>query len=506
MAEEEKLSEVKNIVTIEDAGLCRKKVIVEIPEDTVKKASDQQYETLRREAMVPGFRKGRAPRRLLEKRFGKDTSEQIKLKLLADASEAALKDNNINVLRDPEIGYEKIQMPETGPFKFDFEVEVRPEFELPELEGIEIEKPIFEVTDEQIDVETGQLRKWSGLWTPREDGTIETDDQVTADVVLKIEGVEDEQKLQNTEIYVRANGFVGDIPVEKLDDLLAGAKVGDEKQVTVDVPKTYVREDYRGKKVDIRMTLKDVKWLKPAEINEAFLTKCHAQSEGELREKMRDVLTDRLEKQSRAEMTEQIYKYLLDNTSFDMPVNIVADQAASILQRQYGNLMMRGLSRQQIEPQMGRLQAASDEQAKKQLKIFFIMDKVAEKFGLEVTEEEINGQIAQLAIQQGQRPERMREEMSRDGSLAQFGLQVREVKCVAKLLESARIKEVQPEKQAKKVKKAASETVERAKEKKTTRTVEKDAADDKARKKGKAPAAEKKPAAKARPTRKKVKE
>ena len=506
MAEEEKLSEVKNIVTIEDAGPCRKKVIVEIMEETVKKAVDQQYETLRREAMVPGFRKGRAPRRLLEKRFGKDTSEQIKLKLLVDASEAALKDNNINVLRDPDIGYEKIQLPESGPFKFDFEVEVRPEFELPGLEGIEIEKPIFEVTDEQIDREIGQLRKWAGLWTPREDGTVETDDQVTADVMLKIEGVDEEQKLQNTEIYVRANGFVGDIPVEKLDDLLAGAKVGDEKQVTVDVPKTYVREDYRGKKVDIRMTLKDVKWLKPAEINEAFLTKYHVQSEDELREKMRDVLADRLEKQSRAEMTEQIYKYLLDNTSFDLPVNIVADQAASILQRQYGNLMMRGLSRQQIEPQMSRLQAASDEQAKKQLKIFFIMDKVAEKFGIEVTEEEINGHIAQLAIQQGQRPERMREEMSRDGSLAQFGLQIREVKCVAKLLESARVKEVQPEKQAKKVKKAAAETVEKAIEKKTTRTVKKDAADDKAKKKGKAPAAKKKPAAKEKPTRKKVKE
>jgi trigger factor len=84
MAEEQEQAVTsKNTVTIEEAGPCKKKVIVEVPEETIKGATDEQYETLRKEALVPGFRKGRAPRRLLEKRFGKETSEQIKLKLLA---------------------------------------------------------------------------------------------------------------------------------------------------------------------------------------------------------------------------------------------------------------------------------------------------------------------------------------------------------------------------------------------------------------------------------------
>ena len=82
MGEEEKESTTaKNTVTIEDAGPCKKKVTVEIPEETVKKATDSQYETLRKDALVPGFRKGRAPRRLLEKRFGKDIGEQVRLAL-----------------------------------------------------------------------------------------------------------------------------------------------------------------------------------------------------------------------------------------------------------------------------------------------------------------------------------------------------------------------------------------------------------------------------------------
>ncbi len=147
MGEEQEAATAKNTVTIEEAGPCKKQVSVEIPEEAIKNATDERYNSLRKEALVPGFRKGRAPRRLLEKRFGKEATEQIKLKLLADASDTAIKDNELNVLGDPDIDFEKIELPTTGPLKFDFEVEVRPEFDLPQLEGIAIEKSKLEVTD-----------------------------------------------------------------------------------------------------------------------------------------------------------------------------------------------------------------------------------------------------------------------------------------------------------------------------------------------------------------------
>jgi len=467
MAEEqEEATALKNTVTIEKAGPCKKKVVIEIPEETIKSATDEQYESLRKEALVPGFRKGRAPRRLLEKRFGKETTEQIKLKLLADASDSAIKDNELDVLRDPDIDFEKIELPETGPLKFDFEVEVRPAFDLPQLEGIPVEKTKLEVTEEQIDREVEQLRKMLGVWTPREEGNVQLDDQVVADAILKAEDVEEEQKLDNIEIYVRPNGFVGAIPVEKLDELLVGANGGDTRRTTVDVPKTYFREEYRGKKVDISITIKDIKWLKPAALDEDFLKRYVAEDETELREKIRDTLQSRLEQQSRTEMTEQIYKYLCDNTEFDLPVDVVAEHSTTLLKRQYSNLLMRGLPREQVDKQMDQLRASSEQQAEEQLKTFFIMDKIAEKLEIDVTEEEINGHIARLAIQRGQRPERMREEMLRDGSLAQFRLQVREQKCIAKLLESAKMTEVKPKKKtdkaAKTAKKETKKTVKKA--------------------------------------------
>jgi len=458
--EEEASATAKNIVTIEEAGPCKKKIAIEIPQESIQGATDKQYNELRREAVLPGFRKGRAPRRLLEKRFGKETGEQIKLKLLAEASEAAIKD--LQVIGDPDIDYEKIEMPEEGPMKLDFEVEVRPEFELPDLDGIPVQRTKLEVGEEQIDREIEQMQKLAGMWTPRDEGAVEVGDQVIADVAIKPEDAEEEDKLGETEIFVRKNGFVGAIPVEKLDELLKGAKPGEKKSTTVEVPKTYVKEEYRGKKVDISIEIKDIKWLKPAELDAALFERIGVEDADELREKIQDRLSTQLEQQSRTEMTDQIYKHLLENTDFDLPLTVVGEQAGTLLQRQYANLLSRGLTREQVEEQMEQLRASSEEQAKEQLKTFFIMDKVADKLEIEVTPEEINGRIAQLALSQGQRPERMREEMARNGSLTQFELEVRQSKCIAKMLESAKITEVEPEKKAKKARKAAKESRKKA--------------------------------------------
>lgn len=475
----------RNTVTVEDAGPCKKKVAIEVPEETIKDMGDEQYRELRRDVVVPGFRKGRAPRRLLEKRFGKETSEQIKLKLLAEASEAAVKDKKLDILTDPDIDYENVKLPETGPLKFEFEVEVRPEFELPPLEGIPVTRPKLEVTDAQVDREIEQLRRWAGIWVPKEDDAVEQGDEVVADVRMNVHPTEEETaeqakaveegkeptpskipesetKLDNTEIHVRPNGFVGAVPVPNLPEILAGAKAGDKKTTTVEIPKTYFREEYQGRTVDIEIDIKEVKYLKPAEVDEQFLQRYRVANEQELRDKIRDNLHDHLESQIRNDMSEQIYQFLLNNTTFELPMNIVARQAGNLLQRQYINLLARGLSREQVEEQMEQLRSSSEEQAKEQLKTFFIMDKVAEKLGVDVSDEEINGHIAQVAVQRGQRPEKLKEQMERDGSLAQFRLDVRQNKCISKLLESANIAEQPPEekKKSKKSKKSAEEKAE----------------------------------------------
>jgi len=476
MAEENETAvseEVKNVVTIEDSGPCKKKVTVEIPAETIKKSLDERYGELRRDAVVPGFRKGRAPVRLLEKRFGSEVSEQIKLKLLADASEAALKDNELNTLGEPYLDYEEVELPEEGPMKFDFEVEVRPEFDLPELEGIAVEKPKTEVDDEQIDEDIETMRKRVGIWVPKEDGTVEPDDQVVADVVLKIEDAPEDERHDNMEIFVRKNGFVGPVPVETLDELLVGAKNGDKKETSVSIGESFFNEQYRGKNIGVEIAIKDIKKLEPAELNAAFFERFGVENEDELREQIGDYASAQAERNVRAAMGDQVYRYLLDNCKFELPGDIVVDQSKRVLQREYTNLLIRGAKREQINERMEELQASSAQRAEEQLRLFFIMSKVAEKLDVpEASEEEVNGYIAQVAASRERRPEKMRQELARDGSLEQFKLQVREHKCIEKLLENANITEVESGKATKKAEKKAAKKAAKKAEKKETKKAE----------------------------------
>jgi len=444
MAENQVPQSPPNKVTVEEAGPCKKRVIIEVPAESVQGALNGQYNTLRRETVLPGFRKGRAPRRLLEKRFGKETSDQVKLKLLADASDAAVKDNKLAILGDPEIDFEHIELPAQGPLKFQFDVEVWPEFELPGLEDIPVTKTKAVITSGHVDAELEQLRRISGVWVPREEGqACQGGDQIVADVALKVEGEEEPEQFSNMEISVRPRGFVAGIPVENLEEWLAGAKTGDSRDITVEVPKTYFREEVRGKKVDVHAEVKEVKVLRPADLDEGFFKRYGVATEDQLRAQLRELLERRLDAQIRSGMEDQITRHLLDNVTFDLPLDVVAQQATTVLQRQYVRLLSQGLSRQQIDEHMETLRASSEEQAQQQLKTFFVIDKVCDKLGIEVTEEEVNGHIAQLAVQRGQRPERLKDQMERDGSLAQLRLEVRQGKCIDQLLKTAKITEVE---------------------------------------------------------------
>ena len=297
------------------------------------------------------------------------------------------------------------------------------------------------------------MQKRAGLWVPKK-GSVQADEQVVADVILKIEDKEEERH-DNIEVFARKSGFVSKVPVEKLDELLVGAKAGDTKKTTVNVPETFFNEEYRGKKVDIEITVKEIKKLEPAELNETFFKRFGVEDRAALHDAIAEARMEQSEQQARGGMSDQIHKYLLENTKFDLPADVVAEQSTRALQRQYTNMLMQGLKREQIDEQMEELRASSAEQAQEQLRSFFIMDKIAEKLDISVSEEELNGHIAQAALSRGRRPEKMREELARDGSLAQFSLQVREQKCVDKLLEDAEITEVDAAKPKKAIKKTA---------------------------------------------------
>jgi trigger factor len=214
----------------------------------------------------------------------------------------------------------------------------------------------------------------------------------------------------------------------------------------------------------VKIVVKEVKKLQPAELNEEFFNRFGVSTLEDLKSRVREFLEAAMERRARTDMVEQVYAYLQETINFDLPMDVVADQSLAILQRRYVNLLMQGMPKEEIEQQMDQLRASSDQQAKEQLKLFFIMSKVADQLGIEVSEEEINGHIAELAARQGRRPEKMREELLRDGSLAQFAIEVREQKCIAKILEKAKIVDAEPASGEKKPKSRKQQPQEAASE------------------------------------------
>jgi len=424
-------------INIEDSGAWKKKISVQIARDQIDKELDKQYGDLRRTSEVPGFRKGRAPRRLIEKRFGEDVSDQTKLRLLAAAFERIEKENDFEILGEPDLEIEEIELPKTGDLSFDYEVEIKPEFELPALEGVKLEKRFVAVTDERVDEALMELRNRYGTWEDVTDGA-EKDDLVTADVSLQFEGAEEPKELNDYTLRVGPAG-VGGVMVEDMAEVLQGAKPGDTKTCSAEVPDTYPEEECRGKKVAISIEVKTVQRRIPAEMNEKFFAMFATDSEAEIRMFIEEQLEDQIDRESRQMMVQQVNQYLQDNIDFELPAGVAARHANRYLARRYYDLLNQGVPQEQIQENMEQFRAASSEQAGRELKMSFIMERVADSLDINVTEGEINGFIAQAAIRMGRRPEKLRDEIQRENRLEAIQEDIRAEKAVDRILEMAEV-------------------------------------------------------------------
>src|SRR3954469_21440953 len=146
-------SAAPNSVSIADAGPSRKKITIEVPASTVTEKLRESLDTLAVEAQLPGFRKGRAPRGLVEKKFGSTVRDETKKQLVATAYAKAIEEHKLRVVGEPTSELDKVDIAEGKPLAFDVEVEVMPEFTLPSLDGIDVKRPLLEVTDEMVDEE-----------------------------------------------------------------------------------------------------------------------------------------------------------------------------------------------------------------------------------------------------------------------------------------------------------------------------------------------------------------
>ncbi len=430
-----------NVVTIEEAGPCKKNITIEVSRERINAKFDEIFGELHTSAQVPGFRIGHAPRRLLEKRFGKAAAEDVRNALVSESLGAAAKEHKLGILGDPDIKLDEIEIPESGALTFSVEMEVAPEFDLPDYKGIAITEPPSEATQERQDQALREILARRGTMVPTDDPAI-IGDLVIGELKLTGDGID--EKRENVEFRVGPGAIEG-IPVPDLGEKLTDAAVGKDVSFEATVPDTHENEDWRGKNATVTLSIKEVKRLEIPELTDELATQYGLESAEQFKEHLKEDLTARLAQARQQSLREQVRRFLLDNAKVDLPAGVTERHTANVVRRRYVDLLYRGVARDQIDQNMELLEAQAGEEAKNELQLSFVLAKVVEAEGITVEEGEVNARIATMARQYNRRPERLRHEMEGQGTLDQVKIQLGEEKAIDKLLEMAEMTAAPPQ-------------------------------------------------------------
>lgn len=439
-----------NTVVVEETSPTTRRITITVPAETVDERIELSYGTLRSESALPGFRKGKAPRTLLEKRFGPTILKETRTQLVADAYSKAIEEKAIRPVTDPELAAESrdVELVRGKPFTFAVDVEVIPEFAIPELEGMEIKRPSIEVSTEHVDEEILRQRYRWGV-PNRIDGPFENLDRMIGRAEVRIEGSDAAEPFFATDDAIavvpakedEGKGQLLGLIVDGLEAALLGKKVGDTITITTTGPEHHEREEVRGKTLTITYSPRAAERVAPLDIP-ALVERFGLGTEEILREQIKFALEQRRDGEQAAAMREQVFEFLLDKVDFPLPAKLSEAQLGRTIQRQRVELLHRGLEAEVVERRLAELRGSSETQVRNRLKLFFVLARLSEQYGVTVTEQEIAGRVHQIAQSQGVRPDQVRQQLSQSGGLNELAIQIREHKAADRVVQKAKVTDV----------------------------------------------------------------
>ena len=438
-------------VTVEDIGPARKCLTIEVPADRIAKSLNQSYGRVKEDVQIPGFRKGRAPMQLVERRFGASVREDVRTQLISDSYSSAVEDAKIDVIGEPDVkDIESIKLPDRGSMKFQVEVEVAPEVKLPALKGLKIQKRMFEITDSDVDDHIERLREQFGQVLAVPDAKADKHDLLVCEVRIREgqdAGPDAEEIVHHPTAVVRVpggkqeHGHVVGIVVDDLAKQLMGKSSGSELSISLTGPAGHEDERIRDKPITLSIRINDVRRLEPASLDE-LAERTGVASGTELRDPVRRTIESQRANEQRSDMHRQACEHLLEHVQLELPDELTDRQTGRMLLRQRFELASSGVPEPEIEQRVAELRTETQDEAVKQLKQFFILAQAAKQLKVEVEEPEINGHIAMLARNQGRRPEKLRRQMQKNNELDQLYIQIRERKTLDKIIDAADVDEI----------------------------------------------------------------
>jgi trigger factor len=428
-------------VAIESRSACERHVSVTVPRADIERYYDKEYTELMPSAQVPGFRPGHVPRRLLEKRFRKDVTEKVKTALLMDSLAQISEEEELSAISEPDIDLDAVEMPDDGPLTFEFDLEVRPEFELPQWKGLRLEKPVREFSDADVDRALESVLADRGRLVLY-DGPAEAGDYVTVNVTFK-HGDEVLSTLEEQAIRIRPVLSFRDGSIEGFDALMAGVSAGEtrvgELELTEDAPNLALR----GQKISGEFRVLEVKRLELPELDAELLDELGGfELEADLRDAVKDQLRRQLEYEQHRRAREQITAALTVAADWALPPDLLERQSHRELQRAVMELRRSGFSNDEILAHENELRQNSRAATARALKEHFMLERIAEEEQIEVSEEDYDREIALIAAQSRESPRRVRARLEKEGAMDVLRNQIVERKVIRLILEHAEFKEV----------------------------------------------------------------
>lgn len=372
-------------VKVEEVSALTKKITVTIPSEDVQPKLNKAYDKLKKEVKMKGFRRGKVPRTVIVKNYKAQVEGETGESLVQENYFAAVEQEGIDPIVHPDV--KEINYGDDGSFTFVAEVDVRPEFELGEYKGLEIEKEEVVVTDEEIALELNSLQKENAPLQEVTDREAKNEDVVVVDFQGYHEGTEMAQVKNDDYSVDIGSGNMG----ADFEEKLVGMKVGEEAVHEVDFPETHPNPMLKGKKVEFKINVKKVQERVLAELDDEF-----AKDVGEgvetldaLKESIKEKITKQREETAQGVLTDRMMQKLLENHSFDVPKRLVAFEIEQMIKQTEQQFEQGGMSLEAAGLSKETLAQQNEPVAEQRVRGDFILKKIAEKEEIKVEDEDM---------------------------------------------------------------------------------------------------------------------
>ncbi len=434
-------------VQVESPQACLREVIVTIPQIEVQRYLKEAYDELVPEAQVPGFRSGRAPRKLVEKQFKDRVTEQVKGSLLMDSLSQVTDSQDFSAIGEPDFDYNSINIPDSGDFKYQFQIEVRPEFETPTWKGAELSKPVEEISDDDVQEALDRvLAKYASIEATDEPAEMGDKLLVTAKFERdgKVLSEMDEERVTLENRLSFSDGVI-----EGFGELMTGVKEGESRSGKVTIADGAEDESMRGSEIDVTLHVVEVMKRENPELTPAFLEELgDFESEDELRDFVRDSLTRQADYRTQQELRKAVVSLLAESASFELPESLVKRQTMREIERKVLELRRSGFDEDSIRGFVNASKQNAQATTEAALREHFILEQIAEEESVDADDADYDAEIALIAQQSDMPERRVRARLEKQGQMDALRNQIVERKVIEMIVEAAKVTEEPVEKKA----------------------------------------------------------